>query len=655
MRVISIPDILRVPGEVSRRARVALRKVPAGRVWRRSLLARFGSWGFALINRFVPWHRLPRLLGVVNLIALRSRMREENLYDTSQLPSREPPLPTRATDAQEKWRTADGTYNDLEHPRMGCAGARFGRNIPLENAWPEPEPRLLEPSPRVVSNRLLAREKFVPAPSLNLLAAAWIQFMVHDWFDHGPPENRNAFRVPLDKERGDSWHEDPMLIRRTPPDRTRIPGADEGPPTYVNTGSHWWDASQIYGNSEKALHELRFGDGLPREDEGKLLLVDKQQRELLPKDARTRQEKSGVTTNWWLGLSLVHTLFAREHNAIAEQLRKDHPDWSGEALFQTARLINTALLAKIHTVEWTPAVLGHPTLRAAMESHWWGMLHTRPITRVLKRFIRSEALRGLPGSRTEHFGVPFALTEEFVSVYRMHSMMPDTFRRYRVEDGSYVDEVNMQDIIGPVAGADSKGGLTEEDLCYSFGINHPGALVLHNYPEFLRHLRSKDSNGQESLIDLAAIDVMRDRERGVPRYNDFRKLMHLKPVRSFEELTRNGVWARQLREVYGDIDRVDLQVGMLAEDKRPQGFGISETAFRVFVLMASRRLTSDRFFTTDYNVSRYTQWGMDWINANTMASVLSRHYPKLAALLKRKGEDFNAFTPWASAAGQAWR
>ena len=102
-------------------------------------------------------------------------------------------------------RNLDGYYNDLAKPAMGSSsdpeltdansmyftrsnpGARFGRNIPLDQAFPEPEPALLTPSPRLVSTELLARRHFIPATSLNCLAAAWIQFETHDWFNHGEP------------------------------------------------------------------------------------------------------------------------------------------------------------------------------------------------------------------------------------------------------------------------------------------------------------------------------------------------------------------------------------------------------------------------------------------------------------------------------------
>jgi hypothetical protein len=56
-------------------------------------------------------------------------------------------------------------------------------------------------------------------------------------------------------------------------------------------------------------------------------------------------------------------------------------------------------------------------------------------------------------------------------------------------------------------------------------------------------------------------------------------------------------------------------------EPRPPGFAFSDTAFRIFILMASRRLNSDRFFTRDYTPQVYTKTGMDWMNDNTMATV----------------------------------
>jgi hypothetical protein len=176
------------------------------------------------------------------------------------------------------------------------------------------------------------------------------------------------------------------------------------------------------------------------------------------------------------------------------------------------------------------------------------------------------------------------------------------------------------------------------NVLYSFGVAYPGAIVLHNFP---RTLQAFQRDGE--LIDLSVVDLVRTRRRGVPRYNDFRAGLHKPRVRRFEDLTSDPESVRRLREVYrDDIDLVDTMVGLFAETP-PLGFGFSDTAFRVFLLMASRRLQSDRFLTVDFRPEVYSPLGMDWIERNGMTSVILRHCPELAAVMPRTG---SAFAPW---------
>src|SRR5262249_26211509 len=116
-------------------------------------------------------------------------------------------------------------------------------------------------------------------------------------------------------------------------------------------------------------------------DDGKLALDGNgflpREIDVAPPDKRPKLEElelAGVNGNWWIGLSVFHTLFAREHNAIVDRLRLDYPDADGEWLFQKARLINAALMAKIHTTEWTPALMNSPEGRFALRANWWGLL-----------------------------------------------------------------------------------------------------------------------------------------------------------------------------------------------------------------------------------------------------------------------------------------
>ena len=164
--------------------------------------------------------------------------------------------------------------------------------------------------------------------------------------------------------------------------------------------------------------------------------------------------------------------------------------------------------------------------------------------------------------------------------------------------------------------------------------------MLHNYPDTLRNL----SIPRAGFYDLAAVDVLRDRERGVPRYNQFRRLLGLRPVRSFEDITRDEESLKRLKQVYTSVEDIDLLVGNLAEQQRPTGFGFGETLFEVFILNASRRLQADRFFTECYREEYYTSRGLAWVDEATLKGVLLRHYPNLAATGLSNVE--NAFEPW---------
>ena len=162
-------------------------------------------------------------------------------------------------------------------------------------------------------------------------------------------------------------------------------------------------------------------------------------------------------------------------------------------------------------------------------------------------------------------------------------------------------------------------------------------------------------------IDIAALDIIRDRERGVPRFNEFRRQYGLRQLTSFEDFINKddlaagprprkharqdpagGLWAARLRQrqahhrraaqrrwiadqrlprppngaMVDNIEDLDTVVGYLAESTRPHGYAISETQFVVFILNASRRLYSDRFFTSSFRKEFYSQLGVDWVNNN---------------------------------------
>jgi hypothetical protein len=550
------------------------------------------------------------------------------------------------------WRTADGSWNDLHKdadgrydPLVGAAWTRFFRNvgddIGLECTRPRANPGTEPVNVRELSRALLApRGPRTEVPFLNLWAAAWIQFMIHDWISHGSVDPKVVHRVPLPAD-------DPMRkygvetldLMATASDLTRCDVDGDRPPTFVNEVTHWWDGSQLYGSDEATQRSVRSGQG------GKLILTDEG---LLPIDPATGMERTGFVRNWWVGLGMMHTLFAREHNAICEHLHAAYPDWDDERLFQTARLVNAALMAKIHTVEWTPGIIANRTLYDGMRVNWYGLL-TRWFRgehpRTLEPFqIASMELGGTVGGPSVDFA-RYGLSEEFTAVYRMHSLLPDAVR-VETNAGQTHEIPLLRTRNAAVKKILAEYGATT--LAASMGKQNCCALVANNYPAALLDISTPDM----PLLDLGALDLFRDRERGVPKYNQLRAELGLQRIPDFDTLTGGDtVLASRIRQMYGvdangrdRMEDVDLLVGTLSEGNRPEGFGFGETLFQVFILNATWRLLGDRFYTADYRPEVYTPEGLDWIDETTFKDVLLRHFPELADT--GLGNVRNGFEPW---------
>jgi Animal haem peroxidase len=579
------------------------------------------------LDRTLGWDRLPPKLGMLVLLGLRQQLRQRNLYDVNS-PPRQVGGATAAPSAPlPDARTVDGSRTDRDDPCMGAAGTGFARNVPPVN---EDTAKRHRPSPWDISERLLARQhgRFFAAESLNLLAAAWLQFEVHDWFVHQTD--------PKDPEYVKRTRNVPAAERREPAPMKRLPSVDGRPAPFISDQTHWWDASQLYGATKAFTTAIRDGDGRVKTDFALL-------KDMEAFMGRSRAGAAPAVPNLWIGTALFHMLFAREHNTICDRLQHEDPTLTDDRLYDKARLINAAIMAKIHTVEWTPAVIAHPATARAIHATWSGFLsgHQR---RQSGGGVSDEILDGVPGSPLDHDGAPYALTEEFVAVYRMHQLLPDQVNVHTVADGGHTATLPFEDL----AVAYGKRERPRERLqdigpanaYYSLGIAHPGQITLHNYPDFLRKFTSVDGD----TLDLGAIDIFRTREAGVPRYNNFRRLFRLRPASSFDDIANgNPAWASEIRDVYeGRLEDVDLLTGMFAE-RKPAGFAFSDTAFRVFLLMATRRLRSDRFFTTDFTREVYTQTGLEWIESASLAGMLRYHYPELREVLLTVR---NPFKPW---------
>ncbi|MEX2571699.1 MAG: peroxidase family protein [Gemmatimonadota bacterium] len=609
------------------------------------------------------------LLSVLKLARTRDNADRRNLFDSYREGARESLMAqgTRPPATAGIYRQTDGSWTDPDSPTAGASFTLFGRNTDPAVTKTDDELTLMDPSPAEVARVLLHCDRpqgQLEIPFLNHLTSWWIQFENHDWVVAGDPHPTEVHMVPLPAD--DPRRRQFGLTALPVPKRVESPHqklAKDGIMPRTNVVTSWWDGSQVYGNAETDI-ELPDGEvvacGLLRSrsevtgEAGKGAYLDLPDGHL-PVDPKTGVERSGlVNRTWHLGLSFLHTLFAKEHNAIVDMLRSRYPSSGEEDLFQKARLINAAVMAKIHTVEWTPAVLPNRILNDGMNGNWYGIIanlfrhgkHREALNDLAGIQIRNREFGGIIGNPRNNHGVEYTLTQEFMSVYRLHSLIRESIT-FRSLDGTKAQEVAVGE--SRMAAATSLGRkIGHENIAYSAGTTHAGQLTLNNFPRGLTEM----SVPGFPVVDLAMIDILRDREDRVPRFNEFRRRWGMPEFTTWTDLTDDPDQIAKLRRVYQKdgvseqeaLDRVDLLVGTLGSAKRPSGYGFGEELFTLFILNATRRLEADPFYTDYYDAAHYTQAGLEWVDDATMKGVLLRHYPGLAATGLANVE--NAFEPW---------
>nr|POE80697.1 alpha-dioxygenase 1 [Quercus suber] len=566
------------------------------------------------IDKSGIWPRLPVIFGILYLAIRRHLHNEYNLFNvgTSRVGVRFNPV-------DHPFRTADGEFNDPFNEGAGSEGSFFGRNVlPVDQ-----KDKLLKPDPVVVATKLLARRKFKDTgKQFNMIAASWIQFMIHDWIDH--LEDTKQIELTAPKEVANQCPLKSFKFYKTKEVPTGFYEIQTGA---LNIRTPWWDGSVIYGSNAETLQKVRtFKDGKLKISSIGLLLHDQDGIAV-----------SGDVRNSWIGVSTLQALFIKEHNAVCDSLKKEYPHLDDEELYRHARLVTSAVIAKIHTIDWTVELLKTDTMIAGMRNNWYGLLGKK--FKDTFGHVGGAIFGGLVGlKKPNNHSVPYSLTEEFVSVYRMHSLLPDylDLRDILAAPGPnksppLSERIPMPNLIGH-KGEQALADIGFSKQIVSMGHQASGALELWNYPLWLRDIIPQNVDGQDrpDHVDLPALEVYRDRERKVARYNEFRRALLLIPISKWEDLTDDDEAVRVLEEVYGhDVEELDLLVGLMAE-KKTKGFAISQTAFVIFLIMASRRLEADRFFTSNFNEETYTKKGFEWVNnTESLKDVLCRHYPEL--------------------------
>lgn len=461
-------------------------------------------------------------------------------------------------------RSYDGSGNNLRRPDENRVGSTYTREVPPEYADGYEAPSGVDrPNPRTISNAVAAQDKITTDERLlSAFSWTWGQFLDHDVV-LTPSGERPDFMVQVPS--GDP-HFDPMGGGKAIIPVARSLGKYEnGYREQYNTSSGWIDGSMVYGATAERASALRTFDGgklkesqpgyLPYNKEG----LDNEDpfrgdptRLFLAGDRRANEN---------LALASLQTLFLREHNRLVEDLAQRFPGSTDEELYQGARKVVGAQIQKITFDEFLPSLLGEEAI-----PEYTGY---KPET--------DSSIRNL-----------FA-----AAAFRMgHSQVGRAIRRIE-ENG---DEIEQGHLCLRAGYHQASSRLVEE------GGVEPVLRGLSEYLQENTDLQVVDdlrnflfgAPGKGGL-DLAAVNIQRGRDHGLPSFNKVREAYGFSPVTEFHQLTTNESVSKALASVYETPDQIDPWVGFLAEEHAP-GTSVGPTLNKVLADQFTRLRDGDRFF-----------------------------------------------------------
>ncbi|KAK7466015.1 hypothetical protein BaRGS_00037452 [Batillaria attramentaria] len=412
-----------------------------------------------------------------------------------------------------KYRTIDGSCNNVANPRWGKSF--------------EPQQRLLAPHyingtlPRMFSkipgeklplprriSKIVSPQQNSVAHGVSNMVMAWGQFIDHDFT--GTPVTKNGSRTI--KCCGDIA------------DELKMENGEQ-----INTLTSFLDGSAVYGNTQEAFDELKGKDG-------KMLVTEDN---MLPesKSSTCKKEKVGDyclaagdhRVNVFVGLGGLHTLFVREHNRLATKLKTINPGWDADKIFEETRRIVSAEFQHITYADWLPLVLDTDTLtkyRLGQNDYNYDPDINPTITNVFS---------------TASFRFGHSQVKQSVQIGKRKLQLQDTLLRPTFTLNHLTDALE-----GLVSAPTD-----EVDPFFANGLTD--------------HMFETNSTAHDGL-DLVSSNIQRGRDHGLPPYNDWREFCGLPRITDFD--TTEFI-SKSLASVYRHVDDIDLFVGAICEKHLP--------------------------------------------------------------------------------------
>eukprot|EP01102_Stenamoeba_stenopodia_P011110 TRINITY_DN339_c0_g3_i2.p1 TRINITY_DN339_c0_g3~~TRINITY_DN339_c0_g3_i2.p1 ORF type:complete len:889 (+),score=191.51 TRINITY_DN339_c0_g3_i2:204-2870(+) len=482
---------------------------------------------------------------------------------------------------REDYRSSDGSCNHKAHEQktVGMSGQPFtslavvadsdSLDLTDYSSLRNPDPLIIS---RVVAGATARKKSSFFMPSYSALTLSYFVWVFQDLyqFDQYDLDDRSiSFDLPQTLP--------PIFAGYPPNSKVEVSKTKFDNDTLINQRTAFLDADNIYGPNADVKDRLRL-------DNGKIALEDKR---LVRNKVGDKRTLNNYANAMWT------TLWSREHNMIVDELIS-HYKRDGDRFFHEASLLVNAEIVKIMYQEVIPSFIGQPWALEFAKNAW----HDDEPEHEIKYSTLIELL-----SITNWLYNPETI------------ILRDT--EGEIEDVSLSDKEALRLVLEERNGTDrvliSLAGYP------SYPINL--ATVAGSTKEALNKQQSLCKNCYE-LMDRLALAIVQERELGVPRYNDLRRLLRLDPIKKFSDLTSNKYLVQALELVYeGDVEKLDFSVGALAEDHQEE-LPLPPTATYIFLYSLRRLQRTDRFFGSKLNVERIEKLLLNRLRGITFAQII---------------------------------
>jgi hypothetical protein len=482
---------------------------------------------------------------------------------------------------QPAFRSYDGTNNNISRTKAewGATNIALAREIPAEYGATDTKNAMggtSRPSARQISNAI-CDEPVTTFSSKNLSAYVyvWGQFLDHDMV---LTPSSTTESVPITLPANETLFTVPISFSRS----TIFPGSGINTQRQqMNLNTAWIDGSVVYGSDSVRASWLRTKvNGKLKTSAGNNLpwnTVNGESSGALDASAPSMANDGNHTIKTIVtgdvrgaehpGITGLHLIFVREHNRISDRLRTQGLT-NDEEIYQKARKEIGALIQAITYQEFLPAM--------GITLNNYSKYNSAVKPDILNSFATA-------GYRIGHTQVAdlLAMRDNNCAVVGGGGVdLIDAFFNIGL-----IDEFGLESFL--------KGFATHKQYETDTKINS----ILRNF------LFGSPTAPVRFGLDLAALNIQRGRDHGLPDYNDIRKFYTGTPARTFADITKNTTLAAALQTQYGTIDNIDLWIGILAEDILP-GKSVGKTMHAMLKAQFEKLRDGDfYFYKSDPNLS----------------------------------------------------